>query len=76
MDVTGLNGDWTQGTATASVQRRRAAGRRLRPVDQRWRRGRHAGDHPHFTANSVTARGIQDDGGSETFQATAVCMFD
>jgi|RhiMetStandDraft_4_1073278.scaffolds.fasta_scaffold71431_2 hypothetical protein len=75
-DVTGLNGDWTQGTATASC----SAGEQLVGAFAQWTS---AGDEvatqeiiPDFTANSVTARGIQDDGGSETFQATAVCMFD
>jgi hypothetical protein len=29
---------------------------------------------PDFGTNSVTARGITDDGGTETFRAIAACM--
>jgi hypothetical protein len=75
-DPTGLDGDWQQLTATASC----GADEQLVGAFAQWTT---AGDEvatqeiiPDFSANSVTARGIQDDGGVETFQATAVCMFD
>jgi hypothetical protein len=75
-DATGLNGDWTQATATASC----TPGEQLVGAYAQWTT---AGDEVatqeiirDFSANSVTARGIQDDGGVETFQASAVCMFD
>jgi hypothetical protein len=69
-------GDWTQANATASC----TAGEQLVGAYAQWTT---AGDEvatqeiiPDFSANSVTARGIQDDGGVETFQASAVCVFD
>ena len=75
-DPTGLDGDWQQVTANASC----TAGEQLVGFYAEWTS---AGDEnstqeilPNFTANSVTARGITDDGGTETFRAVAVCMFD
>lgn len=75
-DPTGLDGDFQQVTATASC----TAGEQLVGFYAEWTS---AGDEnatqeiiPDFGANSVTARGITDDGGTETFRAAAVCMFD
>jgi hypothetical protein len=74
-DPTGLDGDFQQVTANASC----TAGEQLVGFSAEWTS---AGDEnatqeiiPDFTANSVTARGITDDGGVETFRAIAVCMF-
>jgi hypothetical protein len=72
---TGLDGDWVQVTATASC----TAGEQMVGYYAEWTS---AGDEnatqeivPNFGANSVTARGISDDGGTETFRAVAVCIF-
>jgi hypothetical protein len=74
-DPTGLDGDFQQVTANASC----TAGEQLVGFYAEWTS---AGDEnatqeiiPDFGANSVTARGITDDGGTETFRASAVCMF-
>jgi len=74
-DPTGLDGDFQQVTANASC----TAGEQLVGFYAEWTS---AGDEnatqeiiPDFGANSVTARGITDDGGTETFRAAAVCMF-
>jgi hypothetical protein len=75
-DGTALDGDWQQVTANASC----TAGEQLVGAYAEWTSG---GDEdstqeiiPDFSANSVTARGITDNGTTETFRATAVCMFD
>ena len=75
-DPVALDGDWQQVTANASC----TAGEQLVGFYAEWTSG---GDEdatqeilPNFTANSVTARGITDNGTTETFRAVAVCMFD
>jgi hypothetical protein len=75
-DPTALDGDFQQVTANASC----TAGEQLVGFYAEWTSG---GDEnalqeviPNFTANSVTARGITDNGRTETFRAIAVCLFD
>ena len=74
-DGTALDGDFQQVTATASC----TAGEQLVGFYAEWTSG---GDEdatqeiiPNFTTNSVTARGITDNGTTETFRAAAVCIF-
>jgi trimeric autotransporter adhesin len=73
-DVTALNGDWTE---TALITASCAAGEELVGVASTWTSG---GDelatqqlNPNFSAESVGGIGISDDGGTATFQVTAVC---
>jgi hypothetical protein len=75
-DGTALDGDFQQVTATAQC----TAGEQLVGAYAEWTSG---GDEnatqeiiPDFGANSVTARGITDNGTTETFRAAAVCVFD
>jgi hypothetical protein len=75
-DGTGLDADFQQVTATATC----TAGEQLVGAYAEWTTG---GDEvatqeiiPDFSANSVTARGINDNGTTETFRAVAVCIFD
>jgi hypothetical protein len=75
-DGTALDGDWQQVTATASCN----TSEQLVGAYAEWTSG---GDEnstqeiiPDFNANSVTARGITDNGTTETFRASAVCMDD
>jgi hypothetical protein len=75
-DGTALDGDWQQVNATASC----TAGEQLVGAYAEWTSG---GDEdatqeivPDFSANSVSAHGITDNGTTETFRAVAVCLFD
>ena len=68
------DGDWHLATATASCN----SGEQLVGYHAEWTSG---GDEmatqeviPNFGANSVTARGISDYGGTATFRAAAVCV--
>ena len=68
------DGDWHQVTATAAC----SAGEQMVDFYAEWTSG---GDElatqetvPDFGTNSVTAHGITDDGGTDTFRAVAVCV--
>jgi len=74
-DGTALDGDWQQVNVTATC----GPGEQLVGYYAEWTTG---GDEdatqeivPDFNANSVSAHGITDNGTTETFRATAVCMF-
>lgn len=73
-DATALNGDWT---STAAITATCAAGEELVAGQAQWTT---AGDEnaireidPNYTAESVTAQGITDNGTTETLQVIAVC---
>ena len=68
------DGDWHQVTANAACN----SGEQLVAYYAEWTSG---GDElasaevvPNFGTNSVTAQGISDDGGTDTFRAVAVCV--
>jgi hypothetical protein len=69
-----FDGDWHRVTANAAC----TAGEQMVGYYAEWTSD---GDEvatrevvPNFTTNSVTAQGISDDGGTETFRAVAVCV--